>query len=87
MIMLLILTVLELNTFQKTLKKFINKSTVVRNIFRIHSYDSIMCGYFCIDFIDFMFNGKSLTDFTNLFSPNNFKANDDIVLNYFMTNF
>ena len=46
-----------------------------------------MCGYFCIDFIDFMFKGKSLTDFANLFSPNNFKTNDDIVLNYFMTNF
>ena len=87
MIMLLILTVLELNTFQKKLKKIIKKSTVVRNIFRIHSYDSIMCGYFCIDFIDFMFKGKSLTDFANLFSPNNFKTNDDIVLNYFMTNF
>ena len=87
MIMLLILTVLDLNTFQKKLKKIIKKSTVVRNIFRIHSYDSIMCGYFCIDFIDFMFKGKSLTDFANLFLPNNFKTNDDIVLNYFMTNF
>ena len=43
-----------------------------------------MYGYFCIGFIDFMFNGISLTDFTNLFSPNNFKKkNDDITLNYF----
>ena len=32
-----------------------------------------MCGYFCIGFIDFMYNGNSLTDFTNLFPPNNFK--------------
>ena len=31
-----------------------------------------MCGYFCIGFINFMFNGKSLTDYTNLFSPNDF---------------
>ena len=31
-----------------------------------------MCGYFCIGFIDFMLNGNSLTDFTNLFSPNDF---------------
>ena len=45
-----------------------------------------MCGYFCIGFIDFMFAGKTLTDFTNLFSPNNFKKNDDIILKYFMTN-
>ena len=40
-----------------------------------------MCGYFCIGFIDFMLAGK--TEFTNLYSPNNFKKNDDIILNYF----
>ena len=45
-----------------------------------------MHGYFCIDFIDLMLKGKSLTDFTNLFSPNNLKTNDNIILNYFMTN-
>ena len=42
-----------------------------------------MCGYFCIGFINFMFNGKSLTYCTNLFSPNDFNKNDDIILNYF----
>ena len=36
-------------------------------------YDSVMCGYFCIRFINFMFKGNTLTEFTNLFSPNNFK--------------
>ena len=70
----------------KEIKIFIDKSTVVANIFRIQAYDSVMCGYFCIGFIDFMFAGKTLIDFTNLFSPNNFKKNDDIILNYFMTN-
>ena len=44
-----------------------------------------MCGYFYTGFIDFMLAGKTLTDFTNLFSPNNFLKNDDIILNYFMT--
>ena len=43
-----------------------------------------MCGYFCIGFVDYMFKGKSLTDCTNLFSPNNFKKNDDIILKYFL---
>ena len=43
-----------------------------------------MCKYFCIEFIDFMFKDKNSTDFTNLFSPNNFKKNDDIILNYFL---
>ena len=38
-----------------------------------------MCGYFCIGFIDFMFKGKSLTEYTNLFSPNDFKRNDDTI--------
>ena len=52
------------------------------NIFRIQAYNS-MCGYFCIGFIDFMLAGKTLTEYTNLFSPNNFKKNDDIILNYF----
>ena len=44
-----------------------------------------MCGCFCIGFIDFMLAGKTLTEYANLFSPNNLK-NDDIVLNYFMSN-
>ena len=43
-----------------------------------------MCGYFCIVFIDYMFKRKSLTDYTNLFSHNNFKKNDNIILNYFL---
>ena len=70
----------------KEIEIFIDKSRVVINIFRIKAYDSVICGYFCIGFIDFMIAGKTLTDFTNLFSSNNFKKNDDIVLKYFMTN-
>ena len=46
-----------------------------------------MCGYFCIGFINFILAGKTLTEFTNLFSPNKFKRNGDIILKYFMTNF
>ena len=45
-----------------------------------------MCGNFCFGFIDFVFKGNNLTDFTNLFSPNDFKKNDDTILNYFLTN-
>ena len=62
-----------------------NKS-IKANLFRIQAYDSIMCRYFCIGFIDFMLAGKTLTEFTNLFPPNNFKRNDNIVLKYFTTN-
>ena len=68
----------------KEVKKFISNRNIISNIYRIQNYDSIMCGYFCIGFIDYMFKGKSLTDYTNLFSPNNCKKNDDIILNYFL---
>ena len=67
----------------KEVKKFMGNRNIVINICRIQNYDSIMCGYFCIEFIDYMFLGKSLTNYTNLFSPNNYKKNDDIILNYF----
>ena len=71
----------------KEIKAFIDRSlSITTNIFRIQAYDSIMCGYFCTGFIDFMLAGNILTEFTNLFSPNNFKKNDDIILNYFMNN-
>ena len=72
--------------FRIFIKRTIDKSTIVTNIFRIQAYDSVRCGYFCIGFIDFMLKGKSLTNFTNLFSPNDLKRNDDIILNYFLTN-
>ena len=78
----------------KETKTFINRpfstasqnQNITTNIFRMQAYDSIMCGYFCTGFIDFMLAGNILTEFTNLFSPNNFKKNDDIILNYFMNN-
>ena len=79
---------------RKEIKVFINRSlssasqnkNIKTNIFRIQTYDSTMCGYFCIGFIDFMLSRKTLTKYTNLFPPNNFKKNDDTVLNYFMSN-
>ena len=70
----------------KEIKKFINNKNIIANIYRVQNYDSIMFSYFSIGFINYMIMGKSLTDFTNLFSPNNFKKNDDIILNYFLTN-
>ena len=68
---------------QKEIKEFINNKNSKTNIFRVQAYDSVMCGYFCIGFIDFMFKGKTLTEYTNLFSPYDFKKNDNIILSYF----
>ena len=42
-----------------------------------------MCGYFCIGFINFNLKGRSSLDYTNLFSPNEYKNNDKIILKYF----
>ena len=42
-----------------------------------------MCGYFYIGFIDFMLAGKTLIDYTNLFSPCDFNKNDSIIFSYF----
>ena len=67
----------------KEIMKFIAHKKIITNIYRIQACDSIMCGYFCIGFINFMFLCKSLTDYTNLFSPIDLKKNDDIILNYF----
>ena len=67
----------------KEVKIFTKNKDIKTNIFKIQAYDSIMCGYFCILFIEFMLNGKTLNDFTNSFSPHDFKKNDKIVLNYF----
>ena len=64
------------------IKKFIGNKGIKTNVFRIQDYNSIRCGYFCILFIDFMFKGKTFNDFTNLFSPYDFKKNDKIILNY-----
>ena len=65
------------------IKEFIVNKKIKANIFRKQTNKSIMCGYFCIGFIDFMLAGKTLVDFTSLFSPHEFEKNDSIILSYF----
>ena len=65
------------------IKTFIGNKNIKANIYRVQANDSIMCDYFCIGFIDFMLAGKTLTDYTNLFSPYDFDKNDQIILSYF----
>ena len=67
----------------KEINKFIGNKNTITNLYRIQYFHSIMCGYFCIGFIDFMFAGKSLIDFTSLFSFYDFKKNDKIIEDYF----
>ena len=67
----------------KEITKFIGNKNIITYIYRIQAYDSIMCEYFCIRFIDFMLKGKSLLNYTNLVSPNDYKKYDKIILKYF----
>ena len=55
------------------IKEFPGSRNIKTNIFRLQEDNSIMCGYFCIGFIGFMLAGKTLTDYTNLFSPYDFR--------------
>ena len=70
----------------KEIEKIFGYKNMKTKIFRIQSNDSIMCGYFCIGFIEFMFAGKTLIHFTSLFSPYDFEKNGNIILSYFRNN-
>ena len=65
------------------IKEFVGNKNIIANIFRVQANNSVMCGYFCIGFIDFMLAGKKLTDFTDMFSTYDFKINDDLIMSYF----
>ena len=61
----------------------IGNKNIIANIYRIQAYGSIICGYFCIGFIDFMLKEKSLLEYIDLFSPNDYEKNDKIIPKYF----
>ena len=65
------------------IKKFVGNKNITANHFRVQANNSVMCGYFYTGFIDFMLAGKKLTDYTNMFSPYDFKKDDDVILSYF----
>ena len=56
---------------------------MTHNISRIQDDDSIMCGFYCIAFIEYMLAGKTLLDYTNSISPNDYEKNDKIMHKYF----
>ena len=67
----------------KDFRKFIGNKNITTNIYRIQGYDSTMCRYFCIRFIDFMSKGTILLNYAHSFSPNEYEKNDKIILKYF----
>ena len=64
----------------REIKKFTGNKNIITNIYRVQAYNSIMRGYSCIGFIDFMLKVKSLLEYTNLFSTNDYEKNDKIIL-------
>ena len=64
-------------------KEFVRNKNITATIFRVQANNSVRCGYFCFEFIDFMLAGKKQTDFTSMFSPYDFEKNDNIILTYF----
>ena len=65
------------------IKGFVGNKNIIANIFQEQANDSVMCGYFCIGLFSFVLAGKQFTDYTSLFSPHDFKKNDNIMLSYF----
>ena len=73
----------EVENIPVKIKKSISNKKTKANIYKTQGNDSIMCGYFCIRFIDLMLKRKSLLDYTSLFSPNKYEQNDKIILKTF----
>ena len=65
------------------IKDFVRNKNIKANIFRVQANNLVMRSYFCIKFIDYMLAGKTLVDFTSMFSFYDFKKNGDIILSYF----
>ena len=69
-------------TSQEILNKIRDKS-ITHNTIRIQSDDSVMCAFYCIAFTECMLSGKTLLDYINLFSPNEYNMNNKIIYKYF----
>ena len=67
---------------QDELNKIKDKS-ITHNIFRVQDNEFIMFRFYCIALIEYMLPGKTLLDYTNLFSSNNYKKNDNVIHEYF----
>ena len=44
----------KIEQISKEIKALIGKKNVIPNIYRVKAHNSIMQGYFCVGFIDFM---------------------------------
>ena len=66
----------------KETQKFIGSKSIITNTYRIQAYESTICGYFGVGYIDFMLKGETLCDYTTLFSPCEYEKNVKIIVKY-----
>ena len=69
----------------KSIKNFFWNRNIKTNTFIIQANNSIVCGYFCMGFIDFMLAGKTLIDYASLCLPYHFERHDEIILSHFQS--
>ena len=77
---------IEIQLYTLILLEVLNKirhKSITHNIFRIQDNESTMSGFYCIIFIKYMVAGKTLLDYADLFSPSDYKKNDEIIYKYF----
>ena len=72
-------TAVYLDSFGIEVLNKIRDKSITHNIFKIQDNDFIMCGFYCNAFIEHMLSGKTLLDYTNLFSQNDHKKNDKTI--------
>ena len=74
---------LRVEDITEEINKVIKNKNITINIYRMQSYHCILCGYFCIGYIDLLIKDKILLDHTNIFSPNEYEKNGKTILKYF----
>ena len=74
---------MKLNIFPQEILNKITDKSITHNIFRMQDNGSIMCGFYCMAFIEYILSGKTLLDYTDLFSLNDYEKNDKIIYKYF----
>ena len=67
----------------KEINNLLGNKDIKTNIYGIQPNDSVMCGYFCIGFTDFMPKGKRLSDYKNCLLLTNMQRMTKKILEYF----
>ena len=73
----------EIEYIPQEVLKEIKEKSINHNTSRMQSCNSIMRGFYCIAFEEYIIAGKALLDYRNLLSPNDYQKNGNIIYKYF----